>query len=115
MKIFFKYWFPVLLYAILIFGISSIPAHQLSGKLILPDYILHIIEYLPFGFLVFRALKGSKGNLPFKKIFLFSICLAVLYALSDEMHQLFVPGRDASVWDLLCDSIGAVIGAKIAA
>lgn len=33
---------------------------------------------------------------------------AFLYAISDEMHQSFVPGRDASWLDLLIDAFGAV-------
>ena len=36
--------------------------------------------------------------------------LAVLYALTDEFHQLFTPGRHASIWDVLIfDNLGALI------
>lgn len=36
--------------------------------------------------------------------------LAVLYALTDEFHQSFVPGRSASIWDVLIfDNFGALI------
>ena len=40
---------------------------------------------------------------------LVALALTGLYALSDEFHQLFVPGRHADPWDLLCDGAGAVI------
>ena len=36
---------------------------------------------------------------------------AVLYAMSDELHQSFVPGRSASVWDVVVfDNLGALLG-----
>ena len=37
--------------------------------------------------------------------------LALLYAITDEVHQSFVPGRNPSVWDVLIfDNVGAVLG-----
>jgi VanZ family protein len=41
--------------------------------------------------------------------FLFAFLLTVLYALSDEFHQAFVPGRYPDPWDLLADGLGAVL------
>ena len=38
-----------------------------------------------------------------------ALALTILYALSDEWHQTFVPGRCADPWDLLYDSLGAVL------
>ncbi|MBU4129066.1 VanZ family protein, partial [bacterium] len=32
----------------------------------------------------------------------------ILYALSDEIHQFFVPGREFDLWDLVADSLGIV-------
>lgn len=41
--------------------------------------------------------------------------LAVLYAVTDEFHQSFVPGRNASVWDVaIFDNLGALISLWIA-
>jgi len=34
----------------------------------------------------------------------------VLYAISDETHQIFVPGRSAQISDVLIDSVGAIVG-----
>ena len=39
--------------------------------------------------------------------------LAIAYGISDEIHQSFVPGRDASVGDLIADSVGAALGAGL--
>ncbi|WP_243096886.1 VanZ family protein [Thermohalobacter berrensis] len=47
--------------------------------------------------------KGFKG-------FIFSFVFCILYAISDEVHQLFVPGRDAQITDVMIDSAGAFIG-----
>lgn len=114
LKLFFKYWLPVLLYAILIFYISSIKGPQIPPIFILSDYILHAIEYLPFGFLMCRAIKNTKDNFSSRKIFIASIVLVFLYAASDEFHQLFIPGRFASLIDLFADTIGASIGIRFA-
>ncbi len=113
MDSFYKYWFPVILYSILIFIISSIPGSALPRNIASVNYILHILEYFPLGILTYRAVKNTKLTLPVKKIFIFSVLLVVVYAASDEFHQLFVPGRYASSLDLFCDSLGAIIGARI--
>jgi VanZ family protein len=42
--------------------------------------------------------------------YLLAFSLAALYALSDEYHQAFVPGRHPDPWDLLCDAAGALMG-----
>ena len=39
--------------------------------------------------------------------------VCVLYAISDEIHQIFVPGRSGQFSDVLLDSAGAVIGAFV--
>jgi VanZ family protein len=36
--------------------------------------------------------------------------VTLLYALSDEFHQAFVPGRDPDLWDVVCDALGAALG-----
>jgi len=41
---------------------------------------------------------------------IFSLIFCLFYAASDEIHQLFVPGRGAKATDVLIDGIGALIG-----
>ena len=36
-------------------------------------------------------------------------CIVACYGISDEIHQIFVPGRDASLYDWFADCIGAVL------
>ena len=43
-----------------------------------------------------------------------AFCIAILYGLSDEWHQSFVPGRTPDAWDLVVDAIGAMIGIAVA-
>ena len=49
-----------------------------------------------------------KGN---TLIITFLVC--IVYALSDEFHQYFVLGRDASVLDIALDSVGAILGLAV--
>lgn len=68
----------------------------------------HFFAYLILGVLVSNALKSDKINGP--KRFLIALVICVLYAISDEIHQLFIPGRAGQVKDVIIDSSGAVVG-----
>ncbi|MDX8363735.1 VanZ family protein [Cytobacillus sp. IB215665] len=68
----------------------------------------HFIAYLVLGMLVVFALRSSgKSGL---KSFGVALMICVLYAISDELHQLFVPGRGAQMRDVIIDSAGAIVG-----
>ncbi|MEK3885278.1 VanZ family protein [Paenibacillus sp. PL2-23] len=68
----------------------------------------HFLIYLVLGILVMGTLTklGMKGL----RCAAVTLLLCVLFAVSDEVHQLFVIGRGAQVQDVLIDSAGAVIG-----
>lgn len=71
----------------------------------------HFFTYLILSVFVMNAIRksrveGSKGIL-----ITFGIC--VLYAVSDEVHQLFVPGRSGQMTDVFIDGSGAVLGLVI--
>lgn len=68
----------------------------------------HFFAYLILGILVYNALKnnGIKGS----KRFLIALAICILYAISDEVHQLFIPGRAGQVKDVIIDSAGATVG-----
>ncbi len=55
-----------------------------------------------------RGLKKRRAFVRFQ--FAAAVCLAFLYAVSDEFHQSFVPGRTPSAWDVCIDTAGAIIG-----
>ncbi len=98
-----RYLVLAVLYMALIFFLSSLPG---SAAGIPPpwDKLAHALEYGGLGFLLGR---GLGRPLP-------AAVLAVLYGLSDELHQRYVPGREASAGDLLADAVGALIGAFFA-
>jgi VanZ family protein len=110
---FAKYWLPPLLWAALIFALSSIPSLE-SG---LPgpwDFALrklgHMIEYAILTVLLARALRAHGWLL--RRALLWSALLAIAYAVGDEYHQSFVAGREGSLRDVLIDGVGvlAVMG-----
>ena len=69
----------------------------------------HVSEFFILGILVINLV--NKYNV--KHIYLISFIICVLYASSDEFHQLFVPGRSGQVTDVLIDLIGVVLGLSI--
>ncbi|MBU4310735.1 VanZ family protein [bacterium] len=106
MSRFIRYWVPVILYAGLIFTLSSFPLPPPKVEIPFIDKFIHLIEYGILGFLFYRALRVSKLA---KRVFILAIIFSILYALSDEIHQYFVPGRNCDLWDLAADSLGIVL------
>ena len=68
--------------------------------------LAHFTEYLILGTLVINMF--TKNNA--KKTYLLSILLCIIYAISDEIHQIFVPGRACQIKDILIDSVGSITG-----
>ncbi|MBN2438803.1 MAG: VanZ family protein [Deltaproteobacteria bacterium] len=71
----------------------------------------HFLEYFFFGCLLCRWLYATDRYRQKRYAFLMTMLIGAVYALSDEWHQSFVPGRDASLWDALFDAAGVVTGA----
>ncbi|HEU4448558.1 MAG TPA: VanZ family protein [Gaiellaceae bacterium] len=95
-------WLPVVLWAGLIFALSSLPG--LGTGLGTWDLVLrklaHVGEYAVLGALLLRAL--AREPLAF--------LLGSLYAATDELHQSFVSGREGSPVDWLIDTAGVALG-----
>lgn len=68
----------------------------------------HISAYFVLGILAYSLLKEYK--LAFRQRILAGITFAMLYAVTDEIHQIFVPGRSGEIRDVIIDTIGATIG-----
>jgi len=115
MKILFKYWLPVFLWAGFIFFVSSLPGEDIPSIFYAQDTIFHIFEYTLLALLISRALKNSGlDRISQKPIrFLLVILSCILYAFSDELHQKFVSGRISSISDVFIDSLGIVLGCVI--
>ena len=69
--------------------------------------------YLVFALLIARALAGGLGRVLPGRAVAITTLLATLYGASDEWHQSFVPGRDASAGDVAKDLGGALTGALL--
>ena len=100
------YWMISLLYMGLIFFFSSFPPAMKLPSFSCADKLAHVCEYGLLASLVYYALKRSEANThPILTPFL----IAFLYGISDEIHQYFVPGRNADVFDALADGLGAFV------
>ena len=108
------YWGPVVVYCLAIFLQSSFPTPAAVPTFYLSDKLLHVAAYAVMAILFYRALGlHAIGNTPVKRA-VFSAALTVLYGISDEFHQSFVPGRSPEWLDVAADAVGAVVGVIIA-
>lgn len=104
-----KFWFPVFACMALIFLVSSIPQPNIPHVFTFQDVVFHILVYLILAALFLRALKNTSPNFSLLKILTITIFFCILYAISDEFHQAFVPGRSVSALDVLMDGVGGVL------
>jgi VanZ family protein len=90
-----------------LFALSSRPSLGPAGAI--PDWLTHGAAYLLLAWLLCRALAGGLKRLSPGGAAA-ALMLATLYGVSDEYHQSFVSGRDASVADVGKDAAGACLG-----
>lgn len=134
------YLYLTLLYAAFIFYLSSGPnpvdskavVHFIEpifrsfeikgiGFLLYPFYIFikypnqapHIVCYAGLGYLLYFTLKNSPYQSLRNNAFIFAMIIGTAYGASDEFHQSFVPGRSATLPDLLADIIGLALAQLI--
>ncbi len=109
-------WFylaPLLFYCLLIFFLSGQSDLDSVSPVAIPDKIAHLVEYSGFGFLLMRLLRYLEPEAEFVKHLIWVLSIALLYGLSDEFHQLYVPNREFSWMDMLADGAGGYFGARI--
>ncbi len=97
-----RLWAPVVVWAAVIFAFSAVP--DLGTGLGTWDLVLrkiaHAGEFAVLGALLLRALRDERA----------AFAAGVAYAISDEVHQVFVPGRVGSPLDVAIDSVGVAVG-----
>ena len=97
-----RLWAPVVVWAAVIFALSSVS--DLGTGLGTWDLVLrklgHVAEFALLGALLMRALGRPWA----------ALALGVAYAVSDELHQHFVPGRVGSPLDVGIDAVGVAVG-----
>ena len=104
-------WILPIAVAAAAFWLSS--RSMLPLGLVLPhplDWACHAVEYGCLAFTLDLAWRRSAGGTPVYRRHLAVFLLAGLFGLSDEFHQAFVPGRDASAGDWMADLAGCVLG-----
>lgn len=113
-----------LLWAGIIFWQSSMPAAQSDAESLgalgwvqrllpfMTNHLLrkaaHVTEFAILGGLLAAAADALR-----RKAFLAPYLLGLLWALGDETHQLYVPGRSGALTDVWVDFIGVVVGATV--
>jgi VanZ family protein len=98
-------------YAAAIFWVSAQPnpLPWVPRGLLASDKAVHALEYALLGALAALAL-GARGLRPGRSLLLAAV-LASAYGASDEIHQSFVPNREADAGDWAADTVGAILGA----
>jgi len=98
-------------YMALIFVLSSRRPPEPIVSLGVKDSWLHLVEYGALGFLLADLAWAVRGSVSWRVLIPVPAIVGALYGVSDEWHQSFVPGRDASVADVVMDVVGSGLGA----
>jgi len=103
-------WAPAILYMALIFHLSSgpVPEPVKHTPIFVQIKVSHITEYAILNLLLFFAIRTTT-KVPYGWQAVYSIFLTYIYGLTDELHQVFVPGRSASFIDSFTNLISAVL------
>jgi len=109
-KHFFWFQLPAIAWAAAIFiqsSLSDISAPELGFDW--QDKVYHAIEYAILGFLLIRALRFQGNHFLQKHAAWLTLLIGSAYAISDEIHQFYVPGRMADVHDVIADIVGVAL------
>lgn len=97
----------VLVYMGLVFALSSIPGRHV-GRLGLSISLVSALHLPLFAGLSWVTLSSLRGPRALRWVVVAAVCM--VYALSDEWHQSFVPGRYFSIGDMVLDAAGVALG-----
>jgi len=99
-------------YVIMVFQLLGLNLNSMLGDLanFAVRKTAHFLEYFILYILLFNALY-EKGNL--RRAIILPLIVLFFYACSDELHQLFVPGRACRFKDVIIDTSGGALGALI--
>ncbi len=107
------YWFPPAIYCLFIFFQSSYPSPESIPDLPYIDKVLHFFGYAVLGALFFRAFKSLNSIRHLKTVIILSVLFSSLYGIGDELHQYFIPYRNADFMDAVADTMGSLAGVYI--
>lgn len=103
-------WRPPLAWAGVILVLTSWPSANLGTEVTGADKLGHFGMYGVLGFLVARALPSPRTRTDL----LAALAWMTVFGLLDEVHQRWIPGRDASIADWAADFLGATVGLLVA-
>jgi hypothetical protein len=107
------YWIPVIACMALIFVLSSGPSLWDVGPVHLQDKLGHVAAYAVLGMLLARAF-GGYARFGVASALVCAFLGATAYGLLNELCQLFLAYRHATVQDALANAIGAALGGTVA-
>ena len=101
------WWIPAVVWAALIFYLSSKTSSELP-KVDIP-YLDKVVQFILFGSLALLTFSGFRfgSGSRFWKAAALAFVIASAYGASDEIHQIWTPGRSSDVFDWVADTLGA--------
>jgi hypothetical protein len=102
-------WIVVAIIAIAIFYISSLTFGKGGGGFGWMTVAYHFLAFFSLAFFLLPSIVKGKN----KGMILVAIIIAIMYGVSDEFHQLFVPGRSCNFPDVMVDSCGILLAGLI--
>ena len=75
-------------------------------------YDVHLAAYAGLGLLTARALARGSLDRVGARVVSGAVLISSMYGVTDEYHQLFVPGREFDLLDIAADTIGSIVGAS---
>ncbi len=110
---FTRWHLPAFLWAVFILVLTSYPRIELPETRIIGfDKIGHAGIYFIFTLLIIRAVFRYRLSLV-RRAMKKSLLIALLFAIFDEVHQMFIPGRFADIYDACADLTGIVLAQLI--
>ena len=106
----FSTWGILVGYCTLIFVLSSQPDLTVPEVVPSADKLVHFLEYAGVGWLWTRAVRADRPRWTALTVLLSTLTFAGVYGLSDEWHQLYIPGRFVDLHDFLADVCGGSSG-----
>jgi VanZ family protein len=108
-------WIALLSWMGVIYWLSDQPRVIPKMDPILSNIVSSLGHIVFYGILYLLSSNAIRGSFKVRSQFaaLLSLFIVLLYGISDEFHQSFVPGRDSSVIDIGLDLIGGIIAAKL--
>ncbi|MFH1413769.1 MAG: VanZ family protein [Candidatus Omnitrophota bacterium] len=98
---------------LVIFILSSIPGSEIPSIFLFQDVFAHLFIYFVLAWFFARALKNTDPKIKSAKVIIYTVLFGVLYGVTDEFHQAFVPYRYFSGMDMFFNGIGSLIGGLV--